>query len=241
MESAEKMKVEIWSDIMCPFFYIGKRKFEQALERFPHTEQTQIIWRSYQLDPNISYQPGRDLYSYLAERKGQTLDWSKNMHRQVADMAKEVGLEYNFDKAVIANSFDAHRLIHLAKKYDLGDEAEERLFKAYFTEGQNVSDHKVLTQLGVEIGLDKQEVEQMLISDLYAEAVINDGVEAQQIGARGVPFFVMDRKYGVSGAQPAEAFLQTLEKSFSDWQKTHPHVSIDTLDGEVCTPEGNCN
>ena len=240
MAAAQKMKVEIWSDIMCPFCYIGKRKFEQAMDQFPDRDNIELVWRSFQLDPSIQYEPGRDLYSYLAERKGQTLEWSKSMHQHVADTAKEVGLDYHFDKAVIANSFDAHRLIHLASKYQLGDAAEERLFRAYFTEGRNMQDQDTLIDLGAEIGLDRDEVKRMLDSGEYADAVTRDGLEAQQLGASGVPFFVMDRKYGVSGAQPAEAFLQTLEKSFADWEKAHPTLSIEIQDGEVCTAEGEC-
>jgi protein disulfide-isomerase len=240
MSETEKMKVEIWSDIMCPFCYIGKRKFEAALDAFPDKKNIEVIWHSYQLDPTISYEPGRDLYSYLAERKGQTREWSVGVHQHVTNMAKEVGLTYDFDKAVIANSFDAHRLIQLAKKYGKGDEAEERLFRAYFTEGRNVSDHHTLIELGTEIGLDKNEIEQTLSSDAYASAVHQDIKEAMQIGVQGVPFFVMDRKYGVSGAQPSEAFLQTLEKSFSDWKKEHPSIQMETAQGEFCTPDGDC-
>jgi len=238
--ATEKMKVEIWSDIMCPFCYIGKRKLEQAMTLFPDRENIELIWRSYQLDPSIQYEPGRDLYSYLAERKGQTREWSVGVHQHVTDMAKEAGLTYDFDKAVIANSFDAHRLIQLAKKYGKGDAAEERLFRAYFTEGRNVSDHTTLTELGTELGLDRDEITQMLDSDAYVDAVQQDIREAMQIGVQGVPFFVMDRKYAVSGAQPSEAFLRTLEKSFDDWKTAHPAIQLDTLSGEVCTPDGDC-
>jgi protein disulfide-isomerase len=240
MAVKEKMKVEIWSDIMCPFCYIGKRKFEQALDVFPHRDNIDVIWRSYQLDPTISYEPGRDLYSYLAERKGKTLEWSKSVHQHLTDTAREVGLTYHFDKAIIANSFDAHRLIQLAKKYGKGDAAEERLFSAYFTEGRNVSDHDTLISLGVEIGLDRDEIKKVLDSDAYANDVTHDGIEAQQLGAQGVPFFVMDRKYGVAGAQPVDAFSQTLDKSYSEWEKEHPAITIETLAGEVCTPDGEC-
>lgn len=238
--ATEKMKVEIWSDIMCPFCYIGKRKFEHAMKDFSHSDQVEVIWHSYQLDPGISYEPGRDLYSYLAERKGQTLEWSKGVHQHVTNMAKEVGLTYDFDRAVIANSFDAHRLIQLSKKYDKGDEAEERLFRAYFTEGKNVSDHATLVELGAEIGLDREEISKTLASDAYAEAVDRDIKEAMQIGVQGVPFFVIDRKYGISGAQPSEAFLQTLEKSFSEWEKQHLVIQMETAQGESCGTDGDC-
>ena len=207
------MQVEIWSDIMCPFCYIGKRKFEAALEKFPNKNEVEIIWKSYQLDPNIKEQPGKDIYSYLAEAKGQSLEWSKKMHENVVNMAKSVGLEYNFDKAVIANSFDAHRVIQLAKKHGLGDAIEERLFKAYFTEGKNFADHETLAAIGEEVGLDRKEILSLLNSNDLADNVHSDIEEGMRLGLRGVPFFVFNRKIGVSGAQDSEIFLQALEEA----------------------------
>ena len=207
------MQVEIWSDIMCPFCYIGKRKFEAALEKFPKKNEVEIIWKSYQLDPNIKEQPGKDIYSYLAEAKGQSLEWSKKMHENVVNMAKSVGLEYNFDKAVIANSFDAHRVIQLAKKHGLGDAIEERLFKAYFTEGKNFADHETLAAIGEEVGLDRKEIISLLNSNDLADNVHSDIEEGMRLGLRGVPFFVFNRKIGVSGAQDSEIFLQALEEA----------------------------
>ena len=207
------MQVEIWSDIMCPFCYIGKRKFEAALEKFPKKNEVEIIWKSYQLDPNIKEQPGKDIYSYLAEAKGQSLEWSKKMHENVVNMAKSVGLEYNFDKAVIANSFDAHRVIQLAKKHGLGDAIEERLFKAYFTEGKNFADHETLAAIGEEVGLDRKEIISLLNSNDLADNVHSEIEEGMRLGLRGVPFFVFNRKIGVSGAQDSEIFLQALEEA----------------------------
>ncbi|MES2618334.1 MAG: DsbA family oxidoreductase [Bacteroidota bacterium] len=210
------MKVEIWSDIMCPFCYIGKRKFESALELFEHQKDIEIEWRSFQLDPSTVSQPGKDVYSYLAERKGQTREWSVDMHRNVVEMAKNEGLEYNFDKAVIANSFNAHRLIQMAKQQGLGDKAEELLFKSYFTDGKNTDDANTLAEIGEAIGLDKAAVLEMLSGDTYTNEVNQDIAEAQHIGVRGVPFFVFDRRYAISGAQPSEAFLQTLQQAYSE-------------------------
>ncbi len=207
------MQVEIWSDIMCPFCYIGKRKFEAALEKFPNKNEVEIIWKSYQLDPNIKEQPGKDIYSYLAEAKGQSLEWSKKMHANVVNMAKSVGLEYNFDKAVVANSFDAHRVIQLAKKHGLGDTIEERLFKAYFTEGKNFADHETLAAIGEEIGLDRAEILQLLSMNAMADNVHSDVEEGRRLGLQGVPFFVFNRKIGVSGAQDSAVFLQALEEA----------------------------
>jgi predicted DsbA family dithiol-disulfide isomerase len=209
------MKIEIWSDVMCPFCYIGKRRFEAALEQFAHKKEVEITWKSFQLDPDMKTIPGKSINEYLAERKGWPIDYAKQMNERVTDMAKEVGLNYDFDKAVVANSFDAHRLTHLAKKHLVQDKVEEALFSAYFTEGKNIADHQVLIDLGAKAGLDKEEVEKMLESDLYSEGVKKDVGEAHQFGIRAVPNFVIDRKYTVSGAQPTEVFLETLNKIHS--------------------------
>lgn len=215
--STEKMKVEIWSDIMCPFCYIGKRKFEQALSKFSDSSQIEIVWHSFQLDPSIKSEKKTDLYKYLADRKGISYEQSVSMHEQVTQSAKEVGLTYNFDKAIIANSFDAHRLIQLAKKHKLGDEAEEKLFFAYFTEGKDMSDFNTLVSIGKEIGLDSSAVSDMLKSTDMSDEVRKDIQEAQTLGVRGVPFFIFNRKYAVSGAQPSETFLGALKKSYEEW------------------------
>jgi protein disulfide-isomerase len=217
MSENHKLKIEIWSDVMCPFCYIGKRKIEKALDEFPHKEKIEIEWKSFQLDPTTKSQPGKSTYDYLAEKYGRDRQWSIEMHANVTDQAKTEGLEYNFDKAIIANSFDAHRLSHLAKKYGKGNELEELIFKAYFTEGKDVSEIETLVELGKNVGLDETEIRTMLASNLFKDAVQNDIIEAQQIGVRGVPFFVLDRKYAISGAQPKEVFTETLEKAWEGW------------------------
>jgi protein disulfide-isomerase len=204
------MKIEVWSDIMCPFCYIGKRHLELALQQFPDLE-VELVWKSFQLDPTITPQPGKDVYSYLAERKGMSLEESKLMHQHVVDRAAEVGLTYNYDKAIIANSFDAHRLLHLAKRNGKGNELKEKLLAAYFTEGKDFGDKQVLTQLGLEVGLNEPDIHTVLFTDMYSREVHSDVQEAQEIGVRGVPFFVFDRKYAVSGAQPIDAFIQTIQ------------------------------
>jgi len=206
------MKIEIWSDIMCPFCYIGKRQLETALQQFPDND-FEIEWKSFQLDPTITPEPEKDVYTYLAERKGMTVEQSKEMHKGVAERAKSVGLEYNFDKAVISNSLEAHRIIQLGKTKKLGDEIEEIFFKAYFTDGRDLNDGPTLIELAEKAGLDKNDVLKVLKSDnLYLKEVEHDIEEAQQIGVQGVPFFVFDRKYAVSGAQPVEAFVQTIKE-----------------------------
>ena len=211
----EKMKVEIWSDVMCPFCYIGKRKFEQALAQFEHRADVEVEWKSFQLNPDLVTDPSLNVVAHLAAQKGWTVDYSRKMHDHVVQMAAEVGLAYNFDHAVAANSFDAHRVLQLAKGQGLGDEMEERLFKAYFIEGKNIADHAVLVALASEAGLDPAAVGAMLGSSEQAEAVRKDILESRQLGIQGVPYFVMDRKFAVSGAQPSEHFLKTLEKAWS--------------------------
>jgi len=212
------MKVEIWSDVLCPFCYIGKRKFETALNSLSRKDDVEVIWHSYQLNPNQKSESELDVYSYLAELKGQTREWSVMVHDNMTKAAKLIGLDYHFEKARIANSFDAHRVIQLAKKYNLTDELEERFFKAYFTEGELMSDHITLIRLATEAGLPTEEVIQVLKTDQYSKDVINDGAEARQLGVRGVPYFIMDRKYAVSGAQDSSVFKETLQKALNEFQ-----------------------
>ncbi|WP_448699431.1 DsbA family oxidoreductase [Mucilaginibacter sp. AW1-3] len=230
----EKLKVEIWSDVMCPFCYIGKRRFEGALQQFENADNVEVIWKSFQLDPAMKSEPGKNIHEYLAERKGFSLERSIQLHEQMTANAAELGLDYNFDKAVIANSFDAHRFSHLAKAHGVQDAAEEALFKAYFTDGKDISDHDTLATLGAAIGLDPALVKQTLAGNQYADEVNQDIYEAQQIGARGVPFFVLGDKYAVSGAQPTETFLGALNQT---WNEVMPAESID---GPVCGPDGDC-
>lgn len=225
------MKVEIWSDIMCPFCYIGKRNFEAALEKFDAKNEIEIEWKSFQLDPNIpkSFENNVNTYEYLAERKGMTVEKSIELHQNVTEMAKNVGLIYNFEKSVVANSFDAHKLIQLANSKELGDTAEESLFKAYFTNGKDMSDHSTLIGIGKQIGLNEKEVISALDGEIFEAKVKADISEGNQLGVTGVPFFVFDRKYAISGAQPIETFLNALKQSFSE--SNNNSVSCSTDDG----------
>ena len=232
------MKVEIWSDVMCPFCYIGKRRFENALQQLPFKEAVEVEWKSFQLDPSIQYDPGKNIHQYLAERKGFSVEKAKELNDQVTGMAAAEGLQYNFDKAIVANSFDAHRFSHLATEQGKGDAAEESLFKAYFTEGKNIADKETLTQLGTDIGLDATAVKQVLEGNAYAQNVQQDIAEAATLGVRGVPFFVIDRKYAVSGAQATEVFHQALETAYAEWKKENNQFT--TIQGEVCSTDGDC-
>ena len=212
------MKIEIWSDIMCPFCYIGKRHLEKALETFPGRDSVEITWKSYQLDPTIpmSFEEPVGVYEYLADRKGWSLEQSVQMHERVVEMAASVGLEYNFDKAVVANSLYAHRVIQLAKEKGLDDAIEEIFFRAYFTEGRDLASVSELVALGEEAGLAEADIRAAIASEEYAYRVSQDIQEGVNLGVRGVPFFVFDRKYGISGAEPIQVFIDTLNQTIQD-------------------------
>lgn len=210
--NANTMTVEIWSDVMCPFCYIGKRKFEAAVSQFSGKDQVEVVWRSFQLDPNLTTEPTKSVKKSLAEKKGWSERETDQMFNHVTEMARTVGLEYNFDRAVVANSFDAHRFTHLAKTKGKQDAAEEALFEAYFKNGINTADHQALALLGGKIGLNVTEVLEVLSSDQYADEVQKDIRLARQFGVTGVPFFVFNREYAISGAQDVQVFLNTLER-----------------------------
>ena len=211
------MKVEIWSDVMCPFCYIGKRRFEQALQHFGHQDEIEVEWKSFQLNPNMVTNPAISIDQYLADIKGFSIDHARQLNAHVTQMAAEEGLTYNFDHSVVANSFNAHRYSHFAKLHGKGIEAEEQLFKAYFTDGKNIDDPDTLVELGSAIGLNPDEVRQTIESDDFADDVKQDIAEAQHLGIQGVPFFVMNNKYGVSGAQPAEVFDEALGQVWDEF------------------------
>lgn len=234
------MKVQIWSDVMCPFCYIGKRRFEQALQQFDNKADIEVEWKSFQLNPHLKTDPSLNVTQYLADIKGWTIDHARQMNDHVTQMAAEVGLTYHMDKAIVANSFDAHRFAHLAKQNGKGEDAEEALFNAYFAEGKNIADHDTLAGLGESIGLDKALVEQTLATNQYAADVQQDVAQAQQLGISGVPFFVLDNKYGISGAQAVPVFLQTLEKAYSEWAATNKPAKLDVIEGDSCEIGGDC-
>jgi predicted DsbA family dithiol-disulfide isomerase len=208
------MKVEIWSDVACPFCYIGKRSFEDALGRFEHADDVEVTWRSFQLDPSMPAAVDGGLDELLARKYGKTPEEARAMNQRVVDMAAGVGLAYRLDRAQPGNTLDAHRLLHLARERGLGDEVKERLLRGYFVEGELLSDHATLARLGAEAGLDADEAGRVLAGDAYAEAVQAEAAEAQQLGLGGVPAFVLDRRLLVSGAQPADALLGALQQAW---------------------------
>jgi predicted DsbA family dithiol-disulfide isomerase len=235
-----KIFVEIWSDVMCPFCYIGKRKFEVALAQFPHKDKVELVWKSFQLVPELKTQPDKNIHQFLAEHKGMSIEQAKRMNDHVTQLAKQVGLTYHIEKSIVANTFNAHRFTHFAKQYGKQNEAEEILFRSYFTDGKNIDDYATLIQLGAEIGLDTTALKTTLENGSYEDHVKADLYEAKQVGLRGVPFFFFNKKFAVSGAQDIKIFLQTLEKAYEEWRKSNPENAIEVTEGKVCTTESDC-
>ena len=235
------MKIEIWSDVMCPFCYIGKRNFEKALEQFAEKDKLDVVWKSFQLDPSIPEVQNDSYTDYLVRTKGMGKPQVEGMLANLTLNAKSVGLDYDFDKSVMVNSQKAHRVIQFAKTKGLGDEAEERFFKAFFTDGENIADDATLIKIGEEIGLKEGAVKLALSDNKYLDMMNQDIEEARTVGVQGVPFFVFDRKYAVSGAQPPKAFLQTLEKAFTEWREANPEIKIEVTKGQSCSIDGVCD
>lgn len=234
------MKVNIWSDIRCPFCYVGKKKFEKALSQFPHAEKIEVTWHSFQLDPNLVTQPDTNPYDYFSKAKGIPVIQAKAMHEHAKKAGKEVGIDFNFDESKVANSFRGHLLIQLAKEKNLADAMEEALFEAQFITGKNIDDEAVLLETGKSVGLTEVEIKNALASDEMAHAVTQDGLMARQLGINAVPFFVFNDKYGVSGAQQPEHFLEVLNKSFEEFSAGDKGLQI-ISQGESCDTDGNCD
>jgi predicted DsbA family dithiol-disulfide isomerase len=239
------MKVEIWSDFMCPFCYIGKRRFEAALEQFSNKNEIEVVYRSFELDPNSKRDVNHDVHDLLASKYGMSRERAKEMNDNMVHQAQSVGLTYHFDTMIVTNTFDAHRLAHFAARYGKMHEMTERLLKAYFTDSKHIGDHETLANLAAEVGLDKNEAVQMLARDEFTNEVREDEQEANRLDIRGVPFFVINRKYAISGAQPSEVFLDALQKAWDEDKSLTvltDAVSNETdaacVDG-VCIPPSN--
>ena len=224
------MKVEIWSDFVCPFCYMGKKRFELALKKFKHKDKVEIIYRSYELNPNIEKVGNPNQVDSLMQKYGMEKEEVMSMLNDIVMQGSELGLEYNFEKSIATNTMDAHRLFHYAKTK--GDVAPliNMLFKSHFTDGLNISDHKVLTNITQELGYNQEEVMQVLESDKYKEDVLEDELRARLVGVRGVPFFVINEEYWISGAQPVEEFLQALDEVWAE-------NNINNLEGDTCTED----
>jgi predicted DsbA family dithiol-disulfide isomerase len=251
------VKVEIWSDVVCPWCAVGKHRFEKALARFAHRDEVEVSYHSFELDPSAPREQQGDIHDHLAAKYGMSRAEAEAKHRQMTAMAAEDGWDFQFDRARRGNTFDAHRLLHLAAEPNscrtredrasdrrgavgrgLQDAVMERLFRGYFTEGEPIADHATLVRLGAEAGLDADEARAVLASDRYADAVRADERQARTYGITGVPFFVVDRKYGVSGAQPPDALLQVLETA---WADAHPLQVLTPGGGDEACADGSCS
>ncbi|MFA6261978.1 MAG: DsbA family oxidoreductase [Bacteroidia bacterium] len=230
----KKMNVEIWSDVTCTHCYTAKRKFEQALNRFKDKDKITITWRSFELAPGFKTNPDSRLPDFLAKLQGISIEQSMHMVNQLTQSVKEIGLEYHLEKTIPANSFHAHRLSHLAKDNQLQEHAEERLFRAYFTEGKNIDDFPTLIELGSEIELDAIEVRSMLESNRYETEVQHDLEAAAKAGIRSIPHFVFNGQIHSSGAQENQVYLDLLERSFAQWQSENPPTPEENVAGLSC-------
>ena len=217
-ESQPRVTVEVWSDVVCPWCYLGKRRFEQALARFDHADAVQVVNRSFQLDPGAPRTAEEGLDQHLAEKYGMSLAEAQRRNAEMVALAAAEGLEYHLDRARLGNTFDAHRVLHLAAERGLSDAAWERFYRGYFTEGVPIGSAEAVSRMATEVGLDDVEVKEVLAGSAFGEAVRADQAEARALGSSGVPFFVVNRRYGVSGAQPAELLLEVLERAWADDQ-----------------------
>jgi predicted DsbA family dithiol-disulfide isomerase len=208
--------VEIWSDVVCPWCYIGKRRFEAALEAFEHRDDVTVLWRSFELDQQAPTAPEGTATERLAAKYGMTVERATQLHAEMTERAAGEGLDFHFERARGGNTFDAHRLIHLAATYGHQAAAKERLMRAYFTDGEAISDPETLIRVLAEVGVDEAEARDVLQTDRFAEDVREDELLASQIGIQGVPFFVLDRRFGVSGAQPPEVLVQALQRAWGE-------------------------
>ncbi|WP_404451092.1 DsbA family oxidoreductase [Virgibacillus necropolis] len=234
------MRIDVYSDFVCPFCYIGKRRLELALEQFSNKDKVTITYKSYELDPNAEVNAGKNIHELLAGKYGMSVEKARQSNENLANQAAELGLTYRFDTMQHTNTFDAHRLAKYADKQGKGKEMTERLLQAYFTDSLHIADNETLTKLAGEVGLDKDAVRDVLESSDFAKAVRGDEKEAQQIGVQGVPFFVFNEKYAVSGAQPPEVFSEVIEKV---WEEENEQPTLQTLNPKksettYCTGDG---
>jgi predicted DsbA family dithiol-disulfide isomerase len=232
-----KLRIDIWSDIACPWCYVGKRRIEQALARFPHCAEVDIAWRAFELDPSAPRvrDPEQSYAERLARKYGTTPPQAQAMIDRMVDTAAGDGLTMRFDHIRPGNTFDAHRLLHLAHLHGLQDALKERLFRAYLTEGQAIGEPDVLGPLAIEVGLPAAEVTELLAGDLHAADVRKDEALARELGISGVPFFVLAGRLGISGAQPADVLLGALQRA---WTEFHTPEIVPIVSGATCGPDG---
>ena len=235
------MHIEVWSDILCPFCFIGKRKFEAALAQFADKDKVKLVWKSFQLDPNLGDNEAVDYQQHVQNKKGWTAAQTADIMQHVSQRAEAVGIRFNLEKAVMANSLKAHCLSHYALEQGKQNEIEEALFSAHFSEGKNIADPETLGKIAGSVGLSYNDVIEAINDPKYIKLVATDIREAEQLGISGVPFFVFDRKYAVSGAQEPSLFLQTMTKAFADWSAKNKMEVIPDTDGPMCKADGTCD
>ncbi|WP_078428164.1 DsbA family oxidoreductase [Alkalihalobacterium alkalinitrilicum] len=233
------MKIEVWSDYVCPFCYIGKRRLESALEKFPQKDQVKIEFKSFELDPHAQRDTTGSVYENLSKKYGMSIEETKKMTEGVAAQAKSVGLDFDFDSMIRTNTLDAHRIAKFAEKQGKDKAVTETLLRAHFIEAKHIGDHETLADLAVITGLNRQEVEEVLKGNAYEEEVRADQFRAKDIGVQGVPFFVINEKYAISGAQPTETFLNALQKV---WEEENEEVVLKPIStanhqGAMCTDD----
>ncbi|MDU5111986.1 MAG: DsbA family oxidoreductase [Clostridium sp.] len=231
------MKIEIWSDIFCPFCYIGKRRFENALNKFSGKDKVEVVYRSFELSPDAPKVNNKSINETIAEKYGISVEEAKINNDGIIRQAAELGLEYNFDTLILGNSFDAHRLIHFAKDFNKMGEVKEALFKAYFTDSKNISDIDTLGDIAKSVGLDKEEAIKFLNSDKYKNEVREDEALARNYGITSVPTFVFNDKFKVTGAQPEDVFLMALNKAL---EEDKPSLDLENNNGKNVCIDGNC-
>lgn len=214
------MKVEIWSDIICPYCYIGKRRFEAGLQAFAHRDQVEVVYRSFQLEPSMPVHPDKHLFELAAAKHGTIADTMAKESRAVTERAKKDGLQFNYDSVKHTNTMDAHRMLQFAKQFGKQEEVLELLYKAYFTDSLHIGEHETLLTLAEQAGLDPNETALMLLDSKRYESVVHEEqLAAGRLGVQGVPFFLINDCYAISGAQPVEAFTQALNAAWEEEEK----------------------
>jgi predicted DsbA family dithiol-disulfide isomerase len=226
------MKVEIWSDIACPWCYVGKRRFEQALGEFEHRDDVEVVWRSFELDPTAPRNVGMPQDALLASKYGVPIEQARAMNARMTSEAKKEGLDFHFDRVQVGNTFDAHRLVHLAAETGRADAMKERLMRAYLTEGEALGDPETLLRLATDVGLNEARARDVIASDEYARDVRADESRARSFGISGVPFFAIDERYGVSGAQTPDVLLGALRQAHAE-----SRLTVVSGDGGKCDDE----
>jgi predicted DsbA family dithiol-disulfide isomerase len=253
-EQIDTIYVDIWSDIVCPFCYIGKRHFEQAVEQASLNRRIKVVWHSFELAPDAVTSPDASVYEVLGIRKGWSLEQSKQIHQQMEQRATQAGLHYDFSKTVPANSRNAHRLLHLAHKFGVQDAVKELLLKGYFTDGRNIDDLAYLQDVAAKAGIPAEELRDESMLAAFDTEVQTDIQTAQKLGIQGVPFFVLNQQYAVSGAQPVETFVAALKQINEELDAAEPvdnnqppdstetanENTAQDADGEYCGPDTEC-